>query len=359
MAEPIISFNDVSKAFTTRKGRLVAVDGVSLDIRDGEIFGVIGYSGAGKSTLVRLINALETADSGSIRVLGQEVTALPERELNKLRSKIGMIFQQFNLFASKTVLANVAYPLKLAKTPKAERLAKARELLDFVGIADKADAYPAQLSGGQKQRVGIARALAADPRILLADEATSALDPETTRDVLDLLRRVNKDLGVTLVLITHAMEVVQYICDRVAVMEDGKVVEAGQTYDVFAAPTAATTRRFINTALHDRPSPDTVARLRESYPGRLVHVRMKDSGAGFALSKATSGLNVAATIVYGAITEVEERPFGAVTLELVGEDGAVGQVLERLAAGGSHVTDLGTAAAPLEDPTWRELVTAS
>jgi D-methionine transport system ATP-binding protein len=355
---PIIRFQNVCKTFTTRRGTITAVDDVTLEIAKGEIFGVIGYSGAGKSTLVRLINALEKADSGCITVNEQEITALNERELNTIRADIGMIFQQFNLFRAHTVLANVAYPLKIAKVPKRKRLERAAELLEFVGIEDKASAYPSQLSGGQQQRVGIARALAANPSILLADEATSALDPETTREVLDLLRKANTDLGVTVVIITHDMKVVQHSCDRVAVMEDGKVVETGSTYDLFAAPSAKVTKRFIQTALHDRPAPDTISRLRKSHPGRLVHVRLKDSGTGFALSEATTGLAVEASIVYGAITEVEERPFGSVTLELAGEPGAVAQTLQRLEALGSEVTDLGTKAAPIADPVWQLLVNA-
>jgi D-methionine transport system ATP-binding protein len=356
MPEAIISFANVCKTFTD--GNVVkAVDDVSLQIRKGEVFGFIGYSGAGKSTLVRLINALEKADSGSIQVLGKEVTTLGEHELNALRTDIGMIFQQFNLFSAKTVIENVAYPLLLAKMPKAQRLQRARELLDFVGICEKADNYPAQLSGGQKQRVGIARALAADPAILLADEATSALDPETTRDVLDLLRKVNRELGITIVIITHAMEVVQYVCDRVAVMELGKVVELGNTYDVFSAPKEIVTRRFINTALHDRPSPETVARLRKYHPGRLVLLRLKDSlGSSLALTAATKGTGVFASIVFGSIVEVEERPFGSVTLELVGEPEKTDEVIARLRDAGSWVTDLGTAEAPLEDPIWAELM---
>ena len=248
-SDPIIVFDHVSKIFTTRRqGRVVAVDDVSLSISRGEVFGIVGYSGAGKSTVVRLINALERADSGTIEVDGRNVTALGERDLNALRGDIGMIFQQFNLFSARTVLANVAYPLLVTHTSKAKRLARARELLDFVGIADKADAYPSQLSGGQKQRVGIARALAASPSILLADEPTSALDPDTTLDVLDLVRRANRELGVTVVFITHAMNVVRHICDRIAVMGDGRIAEVGPTSAVLTDPQSALGQRFVETA---------------------------------------------------------------------------------------------------------------
>jgi D-methionine transport system ATP-binding protein len=227
-------------------------------------------------------------------------------------------------------------------------------LLDFVGISDKAGAYPAQLSGGQKQRVGIARALAAHPKILLADEATSALDPETTKDVLDLLRRVNRDMAVTVVVITHAMSVVQYLCDRVAVMEAGKVIEAGSVYDLFSDGRHPSTRRFVQTALQDRPSPETLAQLRAKHPGRLVEVRPGDHDpAGVDIGGATSGLNLKVNAVFGTLTQVEGLPFGSLTLELDGHHDQVAQAVGRLKQGGARVTDLGTAASPQPDPDWQ------
>ncbi|MCG2798269.1 MAG: ATP-binding cassette domain-containing protein [Cellulomonas sp.] len=350
MADAIISFRGVSKTFDARQGAAAvhAVRDVSLDVARGEVFGVIGYSGAGKSTLVRLVNALERADEGSIEVDGHAVTGLAERDLRRLRTEIGMIFQQFNLFGARTVAANVEYPLRLAGWDRVRRRDRVAELLAFVQIADKAQAYPAQLSGGQKQRVGIARALATSPAILLADEATSALDPETTRDVLDLLRRVNQELGVTIVLITHEMSVVQHVCDKVAVMEGGAVVEHGPTYSVFANPQHPATRRFVQTALHDRPAPEVVQRLRARYPGRLVVVGV-DDGLGLDLSAVLAGLDVQFTLVHGGISQVQERPFGSVTLEVVGP--AVDQAVDRLGRRGP-LTDLGTAAHPLADDRW-------
>ncbi|MDR0593003.1 MAG: methionine ABC transporter ATP-binding protein [Bifidobacteriaceae bacterium] len=356
---PIIDFRDVSKTFRDKRSTVRAVDHVTLSINPGEVFGVIGYSGAGKSTLVRLVNALERIDpdSGGLTVDGRDVGSLKEGELRNLRRGIGMIFQQFNLLTARTVRDNVAYPLKLADWSKADRLARTAELLDFVGIPDKALAYPAQLSGGQKQRVGIARALAAKPSILLADEATSALDPETTRDVLDLLVRANDEFGVTIVIITHEMSVVQYVCDRTAVMENGRVVEQGRTYDVFANPRHPATQRFVQTALHDRPDPATLARLHVRYPGRLALVTITDTEAGgFALTAATDGTGVKAAIVYGSITEVEKRPFGSVAIELTGPDAEIDVVLGRLAAQGSRIADLGTAANPRPDPLWGVLM---
>ena len=348
--EPIIRLENVTKTFSSPTGAILAVDGVSVDIYPGEIVGFIGYSGAGKSTLVRLINALEKADSGRIEVAGRDVTSLNERELNALRADIGMIFQHFNLFSAKTVGANVAYPLMLAGKPKAERIARAHELLEFVGIAEKARVYPAQLSGGQKQRVGIARALAASPSILLADEATSALDPETTAEVLGLLRRANETFGVTVVVITHDLATVHDLCDRVAVMDSGRIVEIGTTYDVFAHPCDPVTRRFVRAALPDRPSPAALARLHAAHPARLALVALTSDGID--LTTATTGLDVRATVVFGHVAEIEQRPFGSLTVAFDGPDADA--ALRRLRNAGATVTDYGTAAAPIADPTWAE-----
>ena len=241
----MIRLEHVSKRFETGKQTVEAVKDVTLHIEKGEIAGIIGFSGAGKSTLARCINLLERPTEGSVTVGGAELTALNEKQLREKRKKIGMIFQQFNLFASRTVYGNVAYPLR--GRGKREIDEKVRSLLDLVGLADKADAYPSQLSGGQKQRVAIARALASDPEVLLSDEATSALDPETTRSILRLLKEVNRTLGVTIVIITHEMGVIKEICDQVYVMEGGRVVESGDVFQVFASPRAAVTRRFVDS----------------------------------------------------------------------------------------------------------------
>ncbi len=239
----MIRLVDVEKRYAGTGGAALA--GVSLEVVRGEVFGVIGQSGAGKSTLIRLINALERPTAGRVEVDGIDVAGLAPAALRVLRRRIGMIFQNFGLLSSRTVAANVAFPLKLADMPRAERDAKVAALLDRVGLTEHADKYPAQLSGGQKQRVGIARALATDPDILLCDEATSALDPETTRQVLALLRDLNRDLGLTIVLITHEMDVVRASCDRVAVLEQGRVVETGAVTDIFAAPSHPATRRML------------------------------------------------------------------------------------------------------------------
>ncbi|WP_411125169.1 methionine ABC transporter ATP-binding protein [Streptomyces sp. x-19] len=246
----VIQLDAVSKEFA---GGTLAVDRVSLAVAPGSVFGIVGHSGAGKSTLLRLINLLETPTTGTVTVAGQELTALGSRQLRAARRDIGMVFQQFNLFRSRTVLGNVAYPLRQAGATRAEARERAAEALRFVGLADQAKRYPEQLSGGQRQRVGIARALATEPRVLLCDEATSALDPQTTQEVLALLRRVNDELGVTIVLITHEMEVVRAVCDRMAVLDAGRIVETGPVRELFAAPQHPTTRAFVRSAVQASP----------------------------------------------------------------------------------------------------------
>ena len=242
LGDDVIRLAEVRRRF----GATAALDGVSLTVRRGEILGIIGRSGAGKSTLIRCLNGLERPDSGSIAIEGREITGLSEADLQPLRRRIGMIFQHFNLLSAKTVEENVALPLKIEGWPKAERLARAAELIDLVGLSGRAKAYPSELSGGQKQRVGIARALAAKPALLLSDEATSALDPETTRAILALLKDINRKLGLTILLITHEMEVVRSVADRVTVLDAGRIVEEGPVWQVFATPHAQTTKSLLS-----------------------------------------------------------------------------------------------------------------
>jgi D-methionine transport system ATP-binding protein len=326
----VIEFDRVTKTFTTDAGAIAAVDAISLGIREGEIFGIIGYSGAGKSTLVRLVNGLERISSGRLVVDGTDISTVPESALRAVRARTGMIFQQFNLFRSRTVAGNVAYPLRVAGWPKARRDARVAELLSFVGLLDRAYAYPDQLSGGQKQRVGIARALATSPRILLADEATSALDPETTRDVLELLRRVNDELGVTVVVITHEMDVVRTIADRVAVLEDGRIVEQGSVFDVFSSPRTETARKFVSSVLHDVPSAGDLERIRDVHRGRIVTARVQDdSRVGSVLSDAGRH-GVRFEIVFGGISSLQSRSFGSLTIDLTGPPAGVNRVIEEL-----------------------------
>lgn len=342
----MVELRGVTKDFVDGRRTVRAVDDVSLDVERGEVFGVIGYSGAGKSTLVRLINALERPTSGTVAVGGTAISGLPEHSLRPVRAGIGFIFQQFNLLSSRTVAGNVAYPLAVAGWSKDRRRARVAELLDFVGLTDKADQRPSQLSGGQKQRVGIARALATSPALLLADEATSALDPETTRDVLDLLRRVNTELGVTIVLITHEMSVVSYLARRVAVMDAGRVVEEGGVYDIFATPRQDITRRFIATALHDRPSADVVQRLRSRHAGRIVTVAIAEPDASTTfVTDRWHAHGLRSEIVYGGVTEVGARPLGSLTFELVGEPAAIETAIADVRRH-TELVDHGTAATP-------------
>ncbi|WAL69241.1 ATP-binding cassette domain-containing protein [Amycolatopsis cynarae] len=328
---PLIEFQHVTKTFTGGGRTVTAVDDVDLRIEAGQIFGIIGYSGAGKSTLVRLINALEPVTSGRVLIDGVDLGTLKERQLRQVRAGIGMVFQQFNLLASRTVFGNVAYPLKIAGWKREQRRSRVAELLGFVGIADKAWNYPDQLSGGQKQRVGIARALATNPKILLADEATSALDPDTTGEVLRLLKRVNTELGVTIVVITHEMDVVREIADHVAVLDGGKVVEHGSTYDVFSAPKTGTAQRFAGTLVREAPRGDDLGRIRARHGGRLVSARVQDGGGlGAVLSDALGRHGVRFEIVYGGITALSGRSFGGLTLELIGEPSAVDALIAEL-----------------------------
>ena len=245
--EFMIKLENISKTFAVKDRTVEAVKNVSIEINDGEIYGIIGFSGAGKSTLVRCINLLEHPTSGKVFVGGKELTALSEGELRKVRRKIGMIFQQFNLMASRNVERNIALPLENIGMSKEQIKARVKELLDYVGLSDKGKSYPSQLSGGQKQRVAIARALANKPDVLLCDEATSALDPQTTRSILELLVKLNRELGITIVVITHEMAVIKKICGRVAVMEHGEVVEEGDVFTVFANPQKQITKDFIST----------------------------------------------------------------------------------------------------------------
>ncbi|MFB7724406.1 methionine ABC transporter ATP-binding protein [Nocardia sp. NPDC056100] len=351
-----VEFRSVTKVFKAGKQSHTALSEIDLRIERGEIFGVIGYSGAGKSTLVRLINALEQPSSGTVLISGDPITGVPESRVRQLRRDIGMVFQQFNLFRSRTAAGNIEYPLKVAGWPRARRKARVAELLEFVGLTDKARSYPDQLSGGQKQRVGIARALATSPALLLADEATSALDPETTGEVLRLLKKVNRELGVTIVVITHEMDVIRAVADRVAVLAEGRIVELANTFDVFAAPQATPTRSFVETVLHNRPNPEELQRLGEKHPGRLVTVDIADErGIGAALATAAKA-GVTFEIVYGGVSTLQDKTFGSLTLALDGTPEAVDQVARELerdtahsAGPGARITDKPDAAALVAD----------
>ena len=319
-AEPMVTIDNVSKIFGKGKKEVAAVKNVSLTVKKGEIFAIIGYSGAGKSTLVRLINGLESTTSGTLTVDGFEISGKRDLELQKVRTNIGMIFQQFNLMNSRTVAQNVEFPLKVAGWSKGERTKRVQEMLEFVGLADRAKYYPSQLSGGQKQRVGIARALATKPSLLLADEATSALDPETTHEVLELLKEVNRELGITVIVITHEMDVVSSIADRVAVMEEGRVVETGSVYEVFSNPQTEVAQRFVATTVKQSPTGDAAAALRKTHKGYLVNVEIVEGNQELGKILAYLGSrNVRFNIVHGGIETLQGKAYGTLTLELLGD----------------------------------------
>lgn len=320
-----------------------ALAGVSLDVALGEVFGIVGRSGAGKSTLIRCVNLLERPDSGAVEALGRDMVALNETGLRTARRDIGMVFQHFNLLSSRTVADNIAFPLEIAGVPRAEREARVSELLPLVGLEAKRDAYPAQLSGGQKQRVGIARALASRPRILLCDEATSALDPETTAEILALIRSLRDRLDLTVLLITHEMAVVKAICDRVAVMEAGRIIEQGRVFDVFTRPKSAITRRFVAEVIGHSVPAGTVARLPEPGPGeaqRLLQVLFAGpSSTRAVVSEVSRRFGLDLNIVSGRIDEIGGEPFGVMALAAYGRPEQVEQAVEWMRSVGLEVTD--------------------
>lgn len=324
----MIQIQELTKVYQQGGRQIVALDRVSLHVKPGEIFGVLGPSGAGKSTLIRCVNLLERPTSGSIKVAGQEMTALSPQELRQKRQQIGMIFQHFNLLSSRTAKENVALPLEVMGKPKAEIEAKALELLRLVGLEDRADAYPAQLSGGQKQRVGIARALAGDPQVLLSDEATSALDPDTTRGILDLLRDLNRRLGLTVLLITHQMEVVKRICDSVAVVSDGRIVEQGPLLEVVKQPGSSLAQEFFgHLPAH------------EAQPGRLLATltfigEVADQPILTRLARK-HGLDL--NILGGTVEQVGGGRVGRLQVEFFGELANLGPALADLTAQGLQV----------------------
>lgn len=326
----LISLKDVSKRFITKQGEIVAVDSVNLDIQRGEIFGIIGYSGAGKSTLIRLLNGLEKPSDGHITVNGQEITSINEDKLRSFRQKVSMIFQHFNLLWSRTVAENIAFPLEIAGVPKEKRKARVEELLSLVGLEGRGDSYPSQLSGGQKQRVGIARALANGPEVLLCDEATSALDPETTDSILDLLVSINEKLGLTIVLITHEMQVIQKICNRVAVMENGQVVEEGDVLEVFQKPQQPITKRFVSQISDSKEPIQTIQNLVKLYPnGKLVKlVFVGDTTEQPILSRLIKQFDLEVNIVQGNISHTKSGAFGTLILQIDGNEQAVEEAIE-------------------------------
>ena len=331
----MIEFTHVSKDFGSGEKMVRAVRDVSLTIQDGEIFGIIGFSGAGKSTLVRCINLLERPTNGTVVVDGKEMTALSPKELRLARRKIGMIFQHFNLMPSRTVFGNVAYPLQGQGLSKQAIQNKVRKLLKLVDIADKETAYPSQLSGGQKQRVAIARALANDPKVLLCDEATSALDPQTTKAILTLLKDLNQKLNLTIVMITHEMAVVKEICDHVAIMEHGQVVEQGEVFSLFADPKQPITQNFIRTTSNLQKIEELIAEgspVVQLQPGevivRLLYIQKNVSEP--LISTLSQRFQISLNIIFADIEIVQDAPIGGTVAILSGEREQITKAMEYL-----------------------------
>lgn len=331
----MIELRHISKDFGAGQRKVRAVQDVSLSIEKGEIFGIIGFSGAGKSTLVRCINLLERPTAGTVTVDSKDMISLSPKELRQARKKIGMIFQHFNLMPSRTVSGNVAYPLRGSGLSRQEIAAKVHKLLALVGIGDKAEAYPSQLSGGQKQRVAIARALANDPSVLLCDEATSALDPQTTKAILLLLKQLNEKLGITIVIITHEMAVVKEICDRVAVMEHGQVVEQDEVFRVFADPRQEITKSFLHTTSNLQKIEELIAEdspVARLQPGELI-VRLSYVQRNVSeplISAVSQKFNITLNIIFADIAIVQDAPIGGTVAIISGERKQITKAMEYL-----------------------------
>ncbi|KGR75888.1 methionine ABC transporter ATP-binding protein [Ureibacillus sinduriensis] len=330
----MLEFQNITKIYESKNKQVVGVDNVSLKINKGDIFGIVGYSGAGKSSLLRCVNLLERPSNGKVLVDGIDLTQLSSSELRTARLKIGMIFQHFYLISQKTVGENIAFALRAAKTPKNEIHKRVKELLAMVGLTDKEDVFPAQLSGGQKQRVGIARALANNPSILLCDEATSALDPKTTLSILKLLKQINEKLGITIVLITHEMNVVKEICNRMAIMQDGKVIEEGAVYDIFAQPIKPLTQEFINSVVSFE-IPDEILK---DVKGQVIKLLFKGEVAGEGvISDTMQRFDVKGNFLHGTIEYIQERPLGIFVMELQGEKSTVDEAKKYMEQRGAVV----------------------
>ncbi|MDD2553027.1 MAG: methionine ABC transporter ATP-binding protein [Desulfotomaculaceae bacterium] len=337
----MIEIKNLSKIYFASGHEVLALDDVSLTVKKGEIFGIIGLSGAGKSTLIRCINMLEKPTQGSIAVDGREITLLDQQELRLARQKIGMIFQQFNLLSSRTVFDNVMFPLEITRVQRPEATKRVQELLELVGLTDKAGMYPAQLSGGQKQRVGIARALANDPKLLLSDEATSALDPQTTRAILKLLKDINRQLNLTILLITHDMNVIKEVCDRVAVIDNSRIVEVGDVLEIFSNPQTPTSHSFVNAVI-SRDVPVELLHSSTEHGGdtasKLVRVSFIGASAGKPLiSSMIRRYNVDVNIIYGNIDRIKDTPYGNLTLEVLGHPGLLQEALDYLRGQGLEI----------------------
>ena len=343
----MIKLSQIVKTYDSPSGKVHALKGIDLNIAKGEIYGIIGLSGAGKSTLVRCINMLERPTSGNVIVDGQDMMKLSESELRDARKNIGMIFQHFNLLSSATVYDNIAFPLKLSNTSSADIAKKVEPLLELVGLKDKAKQYPSQLSGGQKQRVGIARALASDPKILLCDEATSALDPQTTKSILALIKDINKKFALTVVVITHEMQVIKEICDKVAVISDGIIAEKGSVLDVFTNPQHEITKEFISVLLsNDLPAAFRGNKIStEKVEGALLLLRLNFLGEKaddpVLAQMIRNCQGVECTMLFGNLDEIHGVPFGRFIVGLSGSESSIQNALNFLSSKDVRVEVIG------------------
>nr|WP_286198336.1 methionine ABC transporter ATP-binding protein [Salinisphaera sp. G21_0] len=330
----MIELNNLTKVFAAGDTEVKAIDGVDLSVPEGAIYGVIGSSGAGKSTLIRCVNLLEKPTSGQVLVDGQDLTLLPEKLLRQARHNIGMIFQHFNLLSSRTVYDNVALPLELAGASQSEIEQAVLPLLELTGLDSKRNSYPAQLSGGQKQRVAIARALASKPKVLLCDEATSALDPQTTRSILALLKDINRQLKITILIITHEMDVVKTICDRVAIMSFGQIIEENEVEQFFLNPRTDLAKEFVRSAIHEKPVAEIEARFQcEPCEGARPVVRITFVGQGVVqplITRAARQFNTDFNILQADIETVNEKAMGFLMVEIMGEPEGIEQSLQFL-----------------------------
>ncbi|WP_279084420.1 methionine ABC transporter ATP-binding protein [Gilliamella apis] len=341
----MIKFENVSKQYERNGITTQALQNINLTIQKGDIYGIIGYSGAGKSTLVRLINFLEKPTQGNVIIQNQSLNQLSNSQLRQVRRKIGMIFQHFNLLESKTVYENIAIPLVLIKKDKQAIKQKVYELLEFVGLSDKAHSYPKELSGGQKQRIGIARALANDPDILLCDEATSALDPQTTQSILELIKKINDQYKITVVLITHEMHVIEQVCHKVAVMEKGKIIEHGNVLDVFGHPKHKTTQNFVSSVINDQIPAGVVENLLEIEGDKNNIKLFKLEFLGRSASEPVMNSlilqqKVIVNILFAHMSEIEKTVLGSMFVQLKGSDSDIEQSVQFLREHGVNVTEI-------------------
>ncbi|MCO8082317.1 methionine ABC transporter ATP-binding protein [Acinetobacter lwoffii] len=341
----MIEFKDISKQYELKGQTLHALNQINLQIPTGSIFGIIGYSGAGKSTLIRLINLLERPSSGRIIINGTDFTALDAKALRQERASIGMIFQHFNLMQTKTVAANIEMPMKLLGWSKAEREKRLEELLDFIDLKHKRHAFPDELSGGQKQRVGIARALANHPKILLCDEATSALDPQTTKSVLQLLKKINEEQGITIVMVTHEMDVIETLCDYVAVMEKGDVIETGSTLQIFSQPQHPTTKNFIQTVLQQHLPVNILNNLENQNHNSIYCLKFLGSSAQETVIQAViKQFDISLNILFANMTEINGTVIGQMFIQLLGDAQEIQAAIKFLEQHGVQVDQAGVQA---------------